>query len=357
MQSRVSTPTKLRRMVRVATHGLFALLITSVQLAAQEPATRTIKLPDGTPVPLYLKDDLSSKKNKPNDPVRFQVRQDVRVSGAVVIPSGTWVSGKIVGVGEAGFAGHAGKLNFTVDSLIAPDGTAIPLRGAPTVKGGSNAAVAAAATAAYGPAALFMRGSHAEIRKGTMLTAFVDGDHDVVVKLLRLPSLAVNPPAPTPEQGPSPAAETRPSNPLEPGGGPAKSDEHATLTVKSSPEGAEILVNGKFAGSTPSALRLEAGDYTIAVRKAGFADWRRTMTVSAHAQLTIEAPLQAGKAGLRLDQITDLLEGKVSQTRIARLVEERGITFPWSRDAEQKLRAAGAEETLIQFIRTNAPMQ
>lgn len=228
MRYRISTLAKKCRIVRVATLGLFPLLIAGALLAAQDPATRTIKIPDGTAVPLYLKDDLSSKKNKANDPVRFQVRQDVRVSGVVVIPSGTWVTGRVVGVGDAGFAGRAGKLNFTVDSLKAVDGTAIPLRGAPTVKGGSNTAVAAAATAAYGPAALLMRGSHADIRKGTMLTAYVDSDRDVVVTPLRLSAIAVKPPAPSPEPAPAPPEAARPTNPLEPAAEPAKAEEQGT---------------------------------------------------------------------------------------------------------------------------------
>jgi hypothetical protein len=331
---------------------VLATLLAGAQLVAQQADTRTVKIPDGTPVPLYLRDDLSSKKNKANDPIRFQVRENVRVGGLVVIPFGTWASGRVTNVGGSGFAGQAGKLSFSVDSLNGPDGTVVPLRGAPTVKGGSNRAVAAAAAAAYGVGALLMRGSHADIRKGTMLTVYVDGDRDVVVKQLRLPSVAVTPAAPPPEP-PSPG-NSKPANPLEPAAEPAKSEEPGSLLVKSNPEGAEILVNGKYSGNTPSTLRLPPGEYSLAVRKAGFADWRRTMTVSANAQLTIEAPLQAGKAGLRLDQITDLLAGKVSQTRIARLVEERGITFPWSNDAEQKLRAAGAEDTLIEFIRNSA---
>ncbi len=336
----------------VATLGVLLTLLAGARLVAQEAGTRTVKIPDGTPVPLYLRDDLSSKKNKANDPVRFQVREDVRVGGVVVIPFGTWASGLVTGVGGSGFAGRAGKLSFSVDSLKGPDGTAIPLRGAPTVKGGSNTSVAAAATAAYGPAALLMRGSHADIRKGTMLTVYVEGDRDVVVTPLRLPAIAVKPPAPSPE--PAPPGATRPTNPLEPAAEPAKTEEPGTLQVKSSPEGAEISVNGKFAGNTPSTLRLEAGDYTIAVRKAGFTVWQRTITLRGNASVTIDAALQAGTKGLRLDQITELLAGKVSHTRIARLVEERGVTFPWSSEAEQKLRAAGAEETLIQFIRDAA---
>ena len=334
--------------------GVLATLLAGAQLVAQQADSRTVKIPDGTPVPLYLKDDLSSKKNKENDPVRFQVREDVRVGGVVVIPSGTWASGRVTGVGGSGYGGQAGKLSFSVDSLKGPDGTAIPLRGAPTLKGGSNKSVAAAATAAYGLGALLMRGSHADIRKGTMLTAYVDGDRDVVITPLRLPTMAVNPPAPSPEPAPAPTDAATPTNPLKPAAEPVKSEEQGALLVKSNPEGAEILVNGKYAGNTPSTLRLPPGEYSIAVHKPGFVDWRRTMTLSANAQLTIEAPLQAGKTGLRLDQITDLLAGNVSQTRIARLVEERGITFPWSSDVERKLRAAGAEDTLIEFIRNTA---
>lgn len=330
--------------------GVLATLLTGAQMVAQEADTQTVKIPDGTPIPLYLKDDLNSKKNKENDPIRFQVREDVRVNGVVVIPFGTWASGRVTGVGGSGFAGQSGKLSFSVDSLKTPDGAVIPLRGAPTLKGGSNKAVTAAATAAYGPAALLMRGSHADIRKGTMLTVYVDGDRDVVVTPLRLPGIAVKPPSPEPAT----PGQIRPTNPLEPSVGPSKHEQLGTLVVKSSPDGAEISVNGKYAGNTPSTLRLPPGEYRIAVRKSGLGEWRRTMTLIANAQLTIDAPLQAGKLGLRLDQITDLLTGRVSQTRIARLVEERGVSFAWSDEAENRLREAGAEETLIQFIRNSA---
>lgn len=350
----VVTPTPRR--VVVAALGVFLTLLTGAQLVAQEANTRTVRIPDGTPIPLYLRDDLSSKKNKANDPIRFQVREDVRVDGVVVIPFGTWASGRVTAVGGSGFAGQSGKLSFSVDSLKIPNGADIPLRGAPTVKGGSNTAVTAAATAAYGPAALLMRGAHADIRKGTMMTAYIDGDREVVVKQLRLPSVAVKPSEPSPGPAPAPPDAARPANPLAPAVQPAKAEEQGTLQVKSKPEGAEILLNGKYAGNTPATFRLPPGEYIVTVHKPGYGEWRRAMMLTSRAQLTIDAPLEAEKKGLRLDQINDLLAGGVPQPRVIQLVNERGVDFPLDGPTEELLRQSGAGDDLINAIRKSSAL-
>jgi hypothetical protein len=340
----------------LAALGPLGALMPGPLAKAQESSTQRVKIPDGTLVPLYLKDDLTSKKNKPNDPVRFQVRADVRVNGVVVIPSRTWVSGHVLEVGGAGFAGHAGKLNFSVDSLKAPDGTTIPLRGSPTIKGGSSAAVAAAATAAYGPAGLFIRGSHADIRKGTMFSAYVDGDHEVVVTLLRLSAAADNPPAAPPLSPATGSEKAQPSSSSPSSSEADAAEEPCTLIVKSDPQGAEILVDGRYLGNTTSTLRLAAGEHTIAVRKAGFVSWQRKMTASAGGNVTIDASLKAAMKALRLDQLTGLLSEGVPEARLVQLVKERGVDFPLNNASEQRLRGAGAGDILIQAIRdANAP--
>jgi len=261
------------------------------------------------------------------------------------------VTGHVLEVGGAGFAGHAGKLNFSVDSLKAPDGTTIPLRGSPTIKGGSSAAVAAAATAAYGPAGLFIRGSHADIRKGTMLSAYVDGDHEVVVTLLRLSAKAENPPAAPPLSETTEPEAAQPSSPSPSSSRASATEEPCTLVVKSNPQGAEILVDGEYVGNTTSTLRLAAGEHTIAIRKAGFDTWQRTMTASAGGNVSIDAPLKAAVKALRLDQLAGLLSEGVPETRLIQLVKERGVDFPLNDASEQRLRGQGAGDILIQAIR------
>lgn len=147
----------------------------------QESVAGAIAIPDGTPIHLYLMDDLNSKKAKNGDPIRFRVREAVQVGGAEVISVGAPVIGHVGAVGRSSFAGHSGKLGLLIDYVVAVNGAKISLRGIATVKGGSNGAVTAAATVYWGPPALLMRGWEADIRKGTMLNAYVNGDQTVAL--------------------------------------------------------------------------------------------------------------------------------------------------------------------------------
>jgi hypothetical protein len=160
--------------------GLFCL--SSNVAYPQELPARAITIPDGTPVHLYLMDDLNSKTTKKGDAVKFKVREGIRIGGVEIIPADSPVIGHIVAVGHSSFAGHSGKLGLSMDYATAPNGAKIPLRGEALVKGGSNGAVTAAATAWFGPSALLMRGWNADIHKGTMLNAYVNGDQSVTLE-------------------------------------------------------------------------------------------------------------------------------------------------------------------------------
>jgi hypothetical protein len=65
----------------------------------------------------------------------------------------------------------------------------------------------------------------------------------------------------------------------------------ASVTVRSTPDGADILLDGKFAGSTPSTIRIKAGDHSIRIELKGFSAWERSLTISADTQITLNANL------------------------------------------------------------------
>lgn len=65
----------------------------------------------------------------------------------------------------------------------------------------------------------------------------------------------------------------------------------ATVAIKSSPDGAEITIDGKFVGTTPSNLKLKEGEHTIVIEKSGFKAWQRTMTVTAAGTANVEVTL------------------------------------------------------------------
>jgi len=52
------------------------------------------------------------------------------------------------------------------------------------------------------------------------------------------------------------------------------------IVVDSTPSGADIEVDGEFVGNTPSTITVAPGSHQIAIKKKGFADWTRKMTVS-----------------------------------------------------------------------------
>ncbi len=71
----------------------------------------------------------------------------------------------------------------------------------------------------------------------------------------------------------------------------AKSESKARLNVASTPDGADIEVDGNFVGNTPSSVELAAGDHAISVKKVGYKDWERKMKVTG-GEIKVNAELE-----------------------------------------------------------------
>jgi hypothetical protein len=65
----------------------------------------------------------------------------------------------------------------------------------------------------------------------------------------------------------------------------------AHLNVASTPDGADIEIDGNFMGSTPSSLQLQPGDHLVAVKKTGYKAWERKMKVVG-GDVSIKADLE-----------------------------------------------------------------
>lgn len=71
----------------------------------------------------------------------------------------------------------------------------------------------------------------------------------------------------------------------------------ASVAIDSTPSGADIEVDGAFVGNTPSTVPLAPGSHQIMVKRKGFADWSKTITVNGgtihlNAELEQEQPKQ-----------------------------------------------------------------
>jgi PEGA domain-containing protein len=64
------------------------------------------------------------------------------------------------------------------------------------------------------------------------------------------------------------------------------------VTFVSEPQGADIYVDGKFVGNTPSTLALPAGSHEVRVEANRFKPWTRTLASTAGSTVTIHATLE-----------------------------------------------------------------
>ena len=121
-----------------------------------------------------------------------------------------------------------------------------------------------------------MHGKDISIPKGTEVTAYVNGD----MKL----DLAKFGSGPTVQQ--TAAAKGNLPN------AGSTTATSAAIQLESNPTGADIEVDGRFAGNTPSELQMTEGDHTVTVKKTGFKEWERRLSVSAGSSVHLNAELE-----------------------------------------------------------------
>jgi hypothetical protein len=64
------------------------------------------------------------------------------------------------------------------------------------------------------------------------------------------------------------------------------------LTVTSTPDSADVFVDGTFKGNTPSTLKLSAGKHMVKVASSGYKDWEREIDVTAGSDVKLNAKLE-----------------------------------------------------------------
>lgn len=65
----------------------------------------------------------------------------------------------------------------------------------------------------------------------------------------------------------------------------------AQLQITSTPDAADIEIDGSFVGNTPSNVGVAAGQHQISVKKSGFKPWERKIAVSS-GQVNVNAVLE-----------------------------------------------------------------
>ena len=239
-------------------------------------------LQDGTPVKLRINRTMSSADAKTGETVDFEVLEEVKIGDIIAIPKGGIAWGTVTDAKPKGRMAKGGKLDITIDSVRLVSGEKVAIRAVKGVKGGSHTGAMTGAIVAtsivFFPAApffLFMKGKDITIPKGTDITAYINGDCPLdVAKFVSTPS-GIGPQVVTIEQTQATTGNIS-----------------SSVLVKSNPDGAEISIDGKFVGSTPSTLQLQQGEHTVSLKKVGYAVWERPITLSPGGSITVDASLE-----------------------------------------------------------------
>ncbi len=226
------------------------------------PAPNTLL--DGTAIKLRLAETLSSATANVEQSVAFEVVEEVKVMGVPVILKGAQALGTVTTAQSRKSLGRGGKLDVNIESVRLGDGEKADLRASEGGKGGGHVGAMTTGivvtTIVFFPVAplfLFVHGKDITIPKGTEVTAFVSGD--MPLEMVRFQ------PAGVPGDSQSKPADVA---------------QVASVAIESNVSGADIEVDGTFVGNTPSTVSVTPGQHTIAVKKKGFGDWSRTMSVS-----------------------------------------------------------------------------
>jgi len=219
---------------------------------------------------------MSSADAKAGQEVPFEVVEDIMVDGIVVLPKGSTAIGTVTEANSKKSMGRAGKLNMSVSYARLADQEKVALRAIKDSKGGGHVGAMTGAIVAtsivFFPAAplfLFVHGKDITIPQGTEVTAFVEGDMHLDMARFGLQAAA-------PAALPTASAQT-------------------SLTVASTPPGADIEIDGAFVGNTPSTVTAAPGSHQIAIKKKGFADWTKTLKVTS-GSVQLNAELQPAAA-------------------------------------------------------------
>jgi hypothetical protein len=158
----------------VKNYKLFlVLLLVSINLTAAV-------LKDGTDIPVRLAENVNGNINFTGETIYFQVTEDIKADGVIVIKAGTFVKGMVHEAVGRKSLGKGGKLTLMPRSLKTEDGEIIKFEKFPlSQEGRKRTGATVAHVVMWGPLGLFAKGRAAFMFKGTEFDITVNGDYDL----------------------------------------------------------------------------------------------------------------------------------------------------------------------------------
>lgn len=109
---------------------------------AAKPRPEKVVVPAGTRLPLVLHNGITSRNNRPGDPVYLETLFPLVQDSRILIPAGSYVQGEILEAKRPGRVKGRGEVAIRLNTLILPNGYTVSFNAVPTNAGtGGNESV------------------------------------------------------------------------------------------------------------------------------------------------------------------------------------------------------------------------
>ena len=177
-------------------YGPPATNLRAIPVAEPAPPTTRIQVPAGAVLQIEPASPVSSAVAREGDQIRFLVTRRVLVNGVEVIERGAVAKGHIIKSKPAKSWGRGGLLAWVLDSVVAADGTRIPIKLSDRLVGKSRSKAVVAAAVATGATVLpysspvgliwaLKKGEEAVLDQSRKSAALVSGNTEVAGLLPR----------------------------------------------------------------------------------------------------------------------------------------------------------------------------
>ena len=274
MESRRLTRPRVRKPSLIL--GIACLILFAGPMSAAQ-----VRLREGAMVRLKLLYNVTTENVVKGDRVEFDVAENVVVNDRVVIQKGAPAWGQVVQVKGAGKKkAKDAAVTFRFMAVKTVDNQQVSMRVLPTKPRKPDSHDNEIEENSLIPG-MSDRTTGAE--KGKEYAAYTDTE--TVVNAPDTPSTA--------PQGGEAAA-----GPLKPTVAPPKTEppppappEEAYVDFNSNPPGADVNIDGRFHGNTPTRISLPPGKHLIEIRLAGHRTWIRNMVVDPGSKPSVRATL------------------------------------------------------------------
>ena len=226
--------------------------------SATSAAPTALALHDGTPIRLRLTRDLTFTNVKPGEKVDFEILDDLRIDGLLVIAHGLRATATVTEVEPKTRMGRGGKLGVNLDSIPLVNGGQVAVRAAKEGRGGGNpdatSSATVAATAVVRPAApslLFAFDRDEPVPEGTSIAVYINGE--IKLDLARF---------------------------------------LVDMAFSSNPPGALVTMYGAPIGHTPFTTRLAPGMYKAVFSADGYYNLTESVSVGPGYATTVHAAFE-----------------------------------------------------------------